>query len=117
MLTFAFPEGGTEPFVYSSFQPAILIAIAVFLAIPKEEKLLRYGVAAYGAALAAAFLIDSPMGGQRDPNGARSSSARRSRSASGAGRSSPSSCSPRSSSTGSGPRSSGISRPFTPSPR
>ena len=63
ILTFAFPEGGTEPFVYSSFQPAALIALAVFLAIPKQERLLRYGVAAYGVALAAAFLIDSPMGG------------------------------------------------------
>jgi hypothetical protein len=63
MLALAFPEGGTEPFVYSSFQPAILIAIAVFLAIPRDEKLLRYGVAAYAAALFAAFLIDSPMGG------------------------------------------------------
>lgn len=63
LLTTAFPEGGTEPFVYSSFQPALLIAIAVFLAIPKEEKVLRYGVAAYGAALFAAFVVDSPMGG------------------------------------------------------
>lgn len=63
ILTFAFPEGGSEPFVYSSFQPALLIALAVFLAIPKQERLLRYGVAAYAAALAAAFLIDNPMGG------------------------------------------------------
>jgi hypothetical protein len=63
LLALAFPEGGSEPFVFSSFQPAILIAVAVFIAIPKEEKLLRYGVAAYGAALAAAFLIDTPMGG------------------------------------------------------
>ena len=63
LITFAFPEGGTEPFVFSSFQPALLIAVAVFLALPREEKLLRYGVAAYAAALAAAFLIDSPMGG------------------------------------------------------
>ena len=63
LITFAFPEGGTEPFVLSSFQPALLIAVAVFLAIPREEKLLRYGVAAYAAALAAAFLVDSPMGG------------------------------------------------------
>lgn len=63
LLTVAFPEGGTHPFEASSFQPALLIAIAVFLAIPKEEKFLRYGVAAYGAALACSFLIDSPMGG------------------------------------------------------
>ena len=66
----AFPEGGTEPFVFSSFQPAILIALAVFIAIPKEERLLRYGVAAYAAALAGAFLIDSPMGGNATRMGA-----------------------------------------------
>ncbi len=70
LITFAFPEGGTEPFVFSSFQPALLIAVAVFLAIPREEKLLRYGVAAYAAALAAAFLIDSPMGGNATRMGA-----------------------------------------------
>jgi hypothetical protein len=63
VLAFAFPEGGTEPFVFSSFQPAILVAIAVFVALPKEERLLRYGVAVYAAVLAAAFLINSPMGG------------------------------------------------------
>ena len=70
LLAFAFPEGGTEPFVASSFQPALLIAIAVFIAIPKEERLLRYGVAAYAAALAAAFLIDTPMGGNATRMGA-----------------------------------------------
>jgi hypothetical protein len=63
VLAFAFPEGGTEPFVFSSFQPAILVTTAVFIALPQEERLLRYGVAAYGLALIAAFLIQSPMGG------------------------------------------------------
>jgi hypothetical protein len=63
VLAFAFPEGGTEPFDFSSFQPAILVAVAVFVALPREEKLLRYSVGIYAAALAAAFLINSPMGG------------------------------------------------------
>ncbi len=63
LISTAFPEGGTEPFDFSSFEPAILVTIAVFVALPPEERLLRYGVAAYGAALAAAFLIQSPMGG------------------------------------------------------
>ena len=45
-MSLAFPEGGTEPFDFSSFQPAILVAAAVFVALPREEKLLRYGVAA-----------------------------------------------------------------------
>jgi hypothetical protein len=63
LVSAAFPEGGTEPFDFSSFEPAILVAIAVFVALPSEERLLRYGVAAYAAALAGAFLIHSPMGG------------------------------------------------------
>ncbi len=63
LISAAFPEGGTEPFDFSSFEPAILVAIAVFVALPPEERLLRYGVAVYGAALAAAFLIQTPMGG------------------------------------------------------
>ena len=63
LVSAAFPEGGTEPFDFSSFEPALLVAIAVFVALPPEERLLRYGVAAYGAALTAAFLIHSPMGG------------------------------------------------------
>jgi hypothetical protein len=63
LVSHAFPEGGTEPFDFSSFEPAILVAIAVFVALPPEERMLRYGVAAYGAALVAAFLIQTPMGG------------------------------------------------------
>jgi hypothetical protein len=63
LISAAFPEGGTEPFDFSSFEPAILVTIAVFVALPPEERLLRYSVAAYGLALAAALLIQSPMGG------------------------------------------------------
>jgi hypothetical protein len=63
LISAAFPEGGTEPFDFSSYEPAILVAIAVFVALPPEERLLRYGVAVYGAALSGAFLIQSPMGG------------------------------------------------------
>jgi hypothetical protein len=63
LVSTAFPEGGTEPFDFSSYEPAILVTIAVFVALPPEERLLRYGVAAYGLALTAAFLIQSPMGG------------------------------------------------------
>ena len=70
MLAVAFPEGGTEPFVFSSFQPALLVAIAVFVALPREERLLRYGVAAYTVALVGAFLIDTPMGGNATRLGA-----------------------------------------------
>ena len=63
LISAAFPEGGTEPFDFSSFEPAILVTIAVFIALPPEERLLRYGVGAYGLALIAAFLVQTPMGG------------------------------------------------------
>jgi hypothetical protein len=63
LMSSAFPEGGTEPFDFSSYEPAILVAIAVFLALPQDERLLRYSVAAYAVALTAAFLVQTPMGG------------------------------------------------------
>jgi hypothetical protein len=70
LVSAAFPEGGTEPFDFSSFQPAILVTVAVFVALPREERLLRYGVAAYALALTAAFLVQSPMGGNATRMGA-----------------------------------------------
>jgi len=70
LVALAFPEGGDEPFVFSSFDPAFLIALVAFLAVPREERLLRYGVGAYCAALATAFLIDTPMGGNATRMGA-----------------------------------------------
>jgi hypothetical protein len=70
LMNSAFPEGGTEPFTFSSYQPAILVAIAVFIALPRQERLLRYGVAAYALALTAAFLIQTPMGGNATRLGA-----------------------------------------------
>ena len=70
LVSTAFPEGGTEPFDFSSYQPAILVTVAVFVALPREERLLRYGVAGYALALTAAFLIQSPMGGNATRMGA-----------------------------------------------
>jgi hypothetical protein len=70
LLTLLFPEGGSEPFDGTSFSPAALIAIAVFVALPREEKLLRAGVAVYGLALAASFVIPNPMGGNATRMGA-----------------------------------------------
>jgi hypothetical protein len=70
VISWAFPEGGTEPFTFSSYQPAILVTIAVFLALPRDERILRYGVAGYALALTAAFLIQTPMGGNATRMGA-----------------------------------------------
>jgi hypothetical protein len=70
LINSAFPEGGTEPFTFSSYQPAILVAVAVFIALPPQERLLRYGVAVYCFALTGAFLIQTPMGGNATRLGA-----------------------------------------------
>jgi hypothetical protein len=62
-LTAAFPEGGTEPFVGSSFWPALITTGLVIVALPYEERELRIGSALYGLATIAAYVIASPMGG------------------------------------------------------
>lgn len=58
-----FPAGGSGPYVWSSFVPAIVLTLAALLVIPAGERLVRTGLAVYAAALVATFLIDSPMGG------------------------------------------------------
>lgn len=62
-LSFAFPEGGTEPFVTSAFLPVAIVVVAALLALPADERLLRIGAALYGLAALAAFVLDTPMGG------------------------------------------------------
>ena len=62
-LALAFPEGGLHPFVFSSYWPTIAFAAAVLALVPREERVLRYGAAVYGLACTAAFLVDTPMGG------------------------------------------------------
>jgi hypothetical protein len=63
VLTAAFPEGGIEPFVASSFWPALAGIAAVFAALPARERTLRIACALYAAATVASFVLDTPMGG------------------------------------------------------
>lgn len=58
-----FPGGGDEPYVFTSFLPAITVTLAVLVITPKEEKLLRTGLAVYALALCASFVLSTPMGG------------------------------------------------------
>jgi hypothetical protein len=62
-LSVAFPEGGPEPFVGSSFWPTVITIGLVLAALPLEERELRIGCALYAIATTAAYLISSPMGG------------------------------------------------------
>lgn len=63
LLSLAFPEGGHEPFVISAFLPLPLFALGAALLLPAREHALRIGAALYGLAGIAAWLLETPMGG------------------------------------------------------
>jgi hypothetical protein len=63
VLTVAFPEGGSFPFVASSFWPALAVIVAVAFVLPNEARAVRAGVALYALAMVASFALASPMGG------------------------------------------------------
>jgi hypothetical protein len=62
-LALAFPEGGSFPFVGSSFWPALAASIAVGLVVPRDARVVRIGVALYVLAMVASFALRTPMGG------------------------------------------------------
>jgi hypothetical protein len=62
-LVVAFPEGGSFPFVGSSFWPALAASVAVGLVLPREARVVRIGVALYAVAMVASFALATPMGG------------------------------------------------------
>jgi hypothetical protein len=62
-LALAFPEGGTEPFVISAFLPVLVVCAVAVAVLPADERVLRTGAVLYGLATCAAFLLDTPMGG------------------------------------------------------
>jgi hypothetical protein len=63
VLTIAFPEGGSFPFVAPSFWPALALVAAVGVVVPRDMRAVRAGVAIYGGAMIANFVLASPMGG------------------------------------------------------
>ncbi|MFX5562756.1 hypothetical protein ABTD73_20095, partial [Acinetobacter baumannii] len=48
LLALAFPEGGSEPFTFATLWPVLAIAAVAFVALPREELVLRIGTALYG---------------------------------------------------------------------
>ncbi|HMJ03999.1 MAG TPA: hypothetical protein VK506_13750 [Conexibacter sp.] len=62
-LSIAFPEGGIEPFVFSAYWPVLAFAAVALVLLPREERTLRIGVVLYALGCTAAFLIDTPLGG------------------------------------------------------
>jgi len=62
LLAIAFPEGGSEPFAFSTLWPICLLAIIALVAAPKEALRLRAGVVLYALVTITAFLVPTPAG-------------------------------------------------------
>ena len=63
LLAIVFPEGGTEPWVFSAFWPLPLVAIALALALPARERALRAAVALYGLGCVLSYAVPTAIGG------------------------------------------------------
>ena len=63
VIGFAFGTDGREPFDLSTFWPLPLMAIGFAIVLPREERTLRIAALLYAVACIAAYLVDSPMGG------------------------------------------------------
>jgi hypothetical protein len=62
-LALAFPEGGSEPFVFSAFWPTPVIAAGLLLLVPRTERALRRGAILYAAGAVVLFVAATPVGG------------------------------------------------------
>ncbi|MEX2253599.1 MAG: hypothetical protein WD649_05550 [Thermoleophilaceae bacterium] len=63
LFAIAFPEGGEHPFPLSSYVAIPLFGLACLVLLPARERALRIGAALYVAGGTAAFLIETPLGG------------------------------------------------------
>jgi hypothetical protein len=61
-LAVAFPEGGVEPFAFSTLWPILLISIGAVFAIPRSDVTLRAGAALYGVGCLVSYAVASPVG-------------------------------------------------------
>lgn len=62
-LTALFPEGGHQPFFLGSALVGVVLVVLLFRALPDTHRDLRLGAGLYAAAILAAWLVPSPMGG------------------------------------------------------
>jgi hypothetical protein len=69
VLSLAYPDGGYEPFALSAFWPALASVALIALLLPRGplselgRLAVRVGAVLYALALAAAFVIHTPLGG------------------------------------------------------
>jgi hypothetical protein len=61
-LAVAFPEGGVEPFAFSTLWPVVVISIGAVFAIPRDDLTLRAGATLYGIGCVVSYALASPVG-------------------------------------------------------
>ncbi len=61
-LTIAFPEGGTEPFTFTTLWPLLVIAVVTLWALPRDALTLRAGVLLYTAACVLSYAVATAVG-------------------------------------------------------
>jgi hypothetical protein len=66
LLTLAFPEGGSQPFVASAFYPALAGVLLIAVLIPGEQRTLRTGALLYAGSLVGSYLLATAVGGNAD---------------------------------------------------
>jgi hypothetical protein len=62
VMAFVFPDGGQQPYDFGAALVAFLIVVAVNIQLAPSERLMRRGTALYAAAIAAAYVVPTPMG-------------------------------------------------------
>jgi hypothetical protein len=62
LLALAFPEGGSEPFTFATLWPIPAIAFITFIALPREDTILRIGIVVYVLGCVASFELTTPVG-------------------------------------------------------
>jgi len=62
VLSFAFPEGGRQPFGWNAIFGVVGFTLALAWLLPEHERVLRTGALLYALAAVLAFLVPTPMG-------------------------------------------------------
>ncbi|HEX6229989.1 MAG TPA: hypothetical protein VFZ41_11075 [Solirubrobacterales bacterium] len=63
LMSLAFPGAGSEPFAASSLAGTLAVTVAVWLLLPRRERLLRWGIVLYACAVLLIFVVPTPLGG------------------------------------------------------
>ena len=62
IIGWMFPQGGTEPFAFTTMLPLLVMSAAALMLLPSDAVRLRAGVAVYALATLAIYLIANPIG-------------------------------------------------------